>query len=135
MAGTTTEKRIHNLPAPANPLVNKVIITWTSDASGAATATIQNVNGVIQRIVTKPGSPAPTDNYTVKLNDESGIDVLAGQGTANRDTANSEHFCPGVALNDGTTTSVVPVSVCGDLSLVISGAGSAKAGTFTIYFR
>lgn len=66
--------------------------------------------------------------------DEDGIDVFAGQG-ANRDTANAEHFVPDLTLSDGTTDSVAPIAVCGILTLNVSNAGNAKAGTVTIYFR
>src|SRR6478735_9624325 len=81
---------------------------WTSDGSGNQTQAIQ-VNGVILRVVTDPGATAPTDNYDVTLVDDYGLDLFAAQGM-NRDATASEHFCPGLAFTDGTTTSVMPMA-------------------------
>jgi len=114
------------------PGVFKHTITWTSDGSGNASVSVPRLVGTLVRVVTDPGAAAPTDDYDIVLNDEAGIDILAGQG-ANRDTANSEHFCPGVALKDGTTTQTVPPTVAGDCTLVVSNAGSAKNGTVYLF--
>jgi len=119
---------------PNQPLVQKLRMDWTSDASGVVTHTTRHIRGVIMRVVFNPGSTAPTDDYDVTLVDEDGIDVLAGQGV-NRDTANTEQICPGLALKDGTTTGVVPFAVCGPLILNIAAAGASKIGSIVIYFR
>lgn len=119
-------------PAAAE-LVNKVTLAWTSDGSGAATQAI-TLRGTILRVVTNPGATAPTDNYDLTAPDADGVDVFGGQG-ANRDTANSEHFCPGLPLADGTTTSTAPISVNGEITLTIANAGASKEGSITIYYR
>jgi hypothetical protein len=134
MAGTVTQTRGFNASSSGAVPVNFVAFSWTSDSSGNADATSEQVTGVILRVAFNPGSAAPTDNYDVTLSDADGIDVLAGQG-ANRDTTTSEHICPGVALYDGTTTSVVPVAVFSPLTLAVTNAGSAKTGTVTVYYR
>jgi hypothetical protein len=56
-------------------------IDWTADASGAVTkAEIPGrVYGVIQRLVTDPGHPTPTD-HSITIEDETGVDVLEGAG-------------------------------------------------------
>ena len=113
--------------------IERIEIRWTSNASGAFTESIP-LHGVILRVVTDPGSPAPTDNYDVTLVDEFGLDLLAGQG-ANRDTTNTEAFCPGAPLNDGTTASVLPIGHLGNATVTIQNAGDSKAGTVVIFCK
>ncbi len=114
--------------------VNTYTIAWVSASDGTCTFTTDRITGVILRVVFNPGSPTPTDNYDITLSDIDGIDILSGQG-ANRDTTTTEQICPGVALYDGTTTSVVPIAINGPLSMSITGAGSGAIGTIVIYFR
>lgn len=113
--------------------IKRIIASWTSAANGSVTQSI-HIAGTIMRVVTDPGATAPTDNYDLTLPDEFGLDLLAGQG-ANRDTANSEHFCPGVAFTDGTTTSVMPVAHCGNATLTIANAGDSKQGTIALFVK
>lgn len=112
------------------PFVRSLTVAWTSNASGSVTATINSVRGHITRIVTDPGSAAPTDNYDITLTDSSGIDLLRGRG-ANRDTANSEMFVP--LIGDGGTTTTL-ISMTPNLTLSITNAGNAKTGSFIIYY-
>lgn len=128
MAGTSTVVRSRYGD------LEKIAIAWTSSAGGAVDATIENVVGEILRVAFNPGATAPTDDYDVVITDADGLDVLAAQG-ANRDTANSEHICPGVALKDGVTTSVRPIVVFGTLTLAITNAGDSKVGALTLYIR
>jgi hypothetical protein len=124
-----------NYAASIGPTVRKYVLDWVSHTDGTVNLpTDIPVVGEILRVVFDPGGVAPTDDYDLVLNDEHGIDVLAGQG-ANHDTANSEHVCPGVPLKDGTTVSVRPVAVAGLLTLVITNAGSGKAGSVILYVR
>ena len=113
--------------------IERIEIPWTSNASGAFTESIP-LHCVILRVVTDPGSTAPTDNYDVTLVDEFGLDLLAGQG-ANRDTTTTEAFCPGAPLNDGTTTSVLPIGHLGNATLTIANAGDSKTGTVVIFCK
>jgi hypothetical protein len=134
----------HSLPAamtitpgtgitPNSGMIHRIKLDWTSDGSGNVTQAI-TLNGVILRVATDPGATAPTDNYDLTAPDESGVDVFGGQG-ANRDTANSEHFVPGAPFGDGTTTSVAPVSVNGEITITIANAGASKVGSIYIYYR
>jgi hypothetical protein len=50
--------------------------------------------GYIAKVVTDPGSTAPTDDYDITLTDDTtGADLLGGEG-ADRDTANTEEVVP-----------------------------------------
>lgn len=117
--------------------VVKHTFPWVSDGSGnAVVASGLPVSGEIQRVVFIPssGGTAPTALYDVTLTDSDGVDVLAGQG-ANLAASGNTHVCPGVPLKDGTTTSVVPVVVDSILTLNVTNAGAAKAGTVVVYVR
>ncbi len=113
--------------------IERINAAWTSDTDGSQTQVV-NLTGVILRVVTDPGSTAPTDNYDLTAPDEFGLDVFAGLA-ANRDTANTEHFVPGVAFTDGTTVSVMPIAVAGNVTLTLANAGSAKVGSVTIFMK
>lgn len=129
MAGTMTEVRSFDGSQPrAVNMVNQIRLTWTADAAGAVTADTEAVNGTILRVVFNPLADAPTDNYDVTLTDEDGVDVLAGLG-ADRDTANTECVFP------VDTTSGLPFSVAGVLSLTIAAAGDSNDGEIILYVR
>lgn len=123
MAGTVTvsEELLGSL--------KKIVWAWTSDGSGnvngAGGATVNALNGKIERLVTVPsGAAAPTDNYDVTITDEDSVDVLSGGG-ADRDTANTEQVASsslGVVAND-------------KLTLNVANAGAAKSGTVYLYLR
>jgi hypothetical protein len=136
MAATlTVTENVADSSSTRDPsIICRYTLAWVSHTDGTVALPTATINGTILRVTTNPGSTAPTDNYDVTLLDEDGIDVLAGEGT-DRDTTNSETFCPGVAFTDGTTTSVVPVVVAGVLTLTIANAGSGKEGTVVLYVR
>lgn len=105
---------------------------WTSGSDGRMVLTIGiSLYGEIARVTTDPGSPAPTDNYDITMNDENGFDTLCGKG-ANRDTINTESVIP--LLGDGTTVDHT-VYVNSRLLPDISNAGSAKVGKLIIYLH
>jgi hypothetical protein len=118
--------------APMRP----VVVPWTSSAAGAATVSIAQVNGALQRVYIKPGSGGsqPTDAYDATLVDANGADVLAGQG-ANLSNTTAKNFCPLIAATDGTTTTGMLWALDESLTLNISNAGNTKSGTVTLYFR
>lgn len=66
-----------------------------------------NIQGEIRRIVTDPGTTAPTDDWDFVLNDALGADATAGAG-ADRDEAVSESIVPSnpFAVNDTLTVDV-----------------------------
>lgn len=133
MAGTLTITD-QNIGGPTRP-VRKVTLAWVATAGGAVSGNYTDyLSGEIVRVVFDPGSPAPTNAYDVTLLDESGIDLLAGQGGNLSDTATT-HVVPGVPLKDGTTTSTMPVQVDDKLQLVVANAGSGGAGAVILYMR
>lgn len=117
--------------------VKKVTLDWLSDASGDVSGThTKYLSGVLERVVFIPdsGGTQPTDLYDITLEDDNGMDVLAGQG-ANLSNANTTNICPGVPLKDGSTTSVKPMIVDDLLELKVSNAGNAKGGQVILYLR
>lgn len=103
--------------------------SWTNYVLGSgASNTVGPIVGVIFRITTDPGSPAPTDNYGVTLLDSTSVDVLGGACLL-RDTSNTESAVPLV----GTTP--WPMPVAGRLTLVISdNLVNSAAGVIYIYY-
>ncbi len=100
-------------------------VAWTSDASGNATGTFNDIYGFLIKMVTDP-TDGPTDNYDITLVDEYGADALQGAG-ADRDTTNSETVYP---TPSGST---VPPLLCGDHTFTVANAGNAKSGLAVFY--
>lgn len=123
MAVTIAERR--------HTSVRKITWAWTSAADGSAGGsggggqTSAAFDGVLERLVTVPdGVAAPTDNYDITITDEDGVDVLVGAG-ANRSATVTQQV---------TTASLS--AVAGDrLTLNVTNAGNAKAGTVHLYLR
>mgnify|MGYP006908431348 FL=1 len=123
-------------------VIRKILIDWTSDdTTGAVTATTKKIVGQLLKVVTDPGSAAPTANYDIAITDEEGVDVLSGLGgtggtdpsLANRHTSNTEvvHLWA-----ENAATDVVPGSqpyVNDILSVAVTNAGNTKTGQSSIY--
>jgi hypothetical protein len=109
--------------------VKKITCAWTSengggDAGKAGKTTTNAYSGEVIRLVTDPGSTAPTDNYDVYVYDEDGMDVLMGAGV-DRDTADTEQVLAsslGCVAND-------------KLTFYVENAGDAKVGKIYLYIR
>ena len=92
--GTVTVKR-----NTASDGMEVVVFTWIANTTGVVPATSTGTTwpkdraGCISKVVTNPGSTAPTDNYDITLTDADGVDLMGGE-LANRDTANSEVAVP-----------------------------------------
>jgi hypothetical protein len=109
----------------------QMVVTFTatadaSDGSFPSTATSTDITNKIKgyylyKLITNPGSTAPTDNYDIVLNDEDGIDLLGGNG-ANRDTTNSEATYPVI----GSQPFAQPI--LGPITLVITNNSVNSAG-------
>jgi hypothetical protein len=102
MAGTVTETYIKYDVSRGKP--DKVVASFAcvgDSANGTLPATDFSavlaalVKGMyLYLIITKPATPAPTDNYDITLiGKTTGIDLLGGAG-ADRDTANAEQAMP-----------------------------------------
>lgn len=108
-AGTVTVTRsVSSYSAGGTPRYVQIVnIDWVADAS-AATVPDTNVvlNGFVQKVVTNPGSTAPTANYDIAFGDpeDSALDALAGT-LANRHTTTTEQVYPAIAGTVGTVSS------------------------------
>jgi len=106
--------------------VKSITFAWTTAADGTCTqATTEKYDGQVIFVCTDPGATAPTDNYDIALNDDNGVDVLAGAG-ANRDTADTEYIAAKESLG------AVANSI---LTMEITNAGDSKIGTLYVYIR
>lgn len=107
--------------------VKKYSILWTSSAGGAVSANpFAVIKGrIVQaRFTPSGGGTAPSDNYGVAVNDDSGADVLKGGGAARSATVTSI-----VTLNPPVLIDSV------NLDVVVSAAGNAKQGTVDLYVQ
>lgn len=105
-------------------------ITWVGDAStGSVPAlSLPGMSGYVMKIVTDPGSPAPTANYDMVLNSPDGDDAAMG-AIQNRHTTNTEAAYPVTAA--GQLPAYLPG---GTYSFAISNNSVASAtGTIKIY--
>jgi hypothetical protein len=133
MAGTvtTTVTQINYSQTGTPKFCKKVSVAWTADASdGSLPATsITDMNGWLVKVVTNPGSVAPTDNYDIALYDadDGALDALAGL-LANRDTANGEQVYP---LISGAAT---PLFLAGTYSLAITGNSVNSATGLVVFY-
>lgn len=135
MAGTATITPTVGTSKPG-PLIQRFDIAWTSDAAdGTWTVTTPPINGVPEFFF-QPGSGGtqPTNGYAVTAKNELGIDLLAGQASALSNVTPSG-LCSAMSLKDGTTTTLVPAFVAGQLTIAGSGCGNSKTGTIRILWR
>lgn len=127
MAGTVTVTRDPRRAPNEGKRIERISVAWTSDASGNADASIENLYGFLVKVITNPDNvDAPTDNYDITLIDENGIDA-ADSKLIDRDTANTEQVYP-VASNAQT-----PVFLCGTHTFTVANAGNAKRGVCVLY--
>lgn len=120
----------------------RVIIDFlTDDAAGTATATTDKICGELIKIVTDPGSPAPSANWDVVLTDEYGVSLTANCSDASiaaliaRHATNNEVTYLPLEDEAGTARiSLYPV-VCGPVTVALANAGNAKAAQVILYYR
>ncbi len=115
--------------ATVSDSVSTVTWTWTgSTVDGSVpTAASTNVRGYVFLVTTNPGSPAPTDNYDIVLNDSEGVDIMGGE-LANRDTTTSEQAVPKIQVAYG------PRFVTGPITIGITGnTATAATGNIKAY--
>ncbi len=117
--------------------IKKAIATWLSDdAAGTVTGITKKIVGSIIKIVTDPGSAAPTADYDIAITDEKSVDVLARceDDLTDRHTANTEAiYC---FMQNSTPLSIAMYPhVCDKLTIAVSAAGNAKTGEIIIYWK
>jgi hypothetical protein len=121
--------------------IRRVIATFlTDDSAGTASGTTRKIVGELIKVVTNPGSAAPTDNWDVLITDENSIDPLAGVQNAAalvaRDTTTTEQTYLQLLNADGTPVAeaIFPV-VCGALTIAVANGGNSKTGEIILYYR
>lgn len=113
-----------------------ISMNWTSNSSGKVTKVLGDNNsswdigGTLTKVVTNPGSTAPTSGHLVTLLDEDGVDIFNTLGALSS-SATVTHY----VQCSGKVTGVVQQTFRGLLTLTITGAGTAKIGKTTVYFR
>lgn len=117
-----------------SPSLFELTFEWTADAADASipdteiedtiTAAIQGM--YFEKMITDPdGDTAPTANYDITVDDENGIDLLAGAG-ADRSATASEDAYPASPISQAVT---------GTLTLTISNnAVNSAEGVVKLYF-
>lgn len=119
----------------ALPSAELVVITWVGDASdGSVPTKTVGLYGYVEKVVTNPGSTAPTANYDIALGDpsDSALDALA-TALANRHTTTTEQVLPRIAGTIGTVSSFPPF-LSGDYTVAVTNNSVASAsGTIEIY--
>jgi hypothetical protein len=106
-----------------------ITVTWVADSGdGSVTAiSLGRVNGVIERMVTVPGSPAPTADYDITVTDSNSVDVMGGAGADRSDTT---------AQEAASALDTFRRRVSDTLTLSISGNSvNSAAGTVRLYVR
>ena len=122
--------------------IRRVLIDFTTDSvTGSVACTTRKIVGELIKIVTDPGSAAPTANWDVVLTDEEGVDlsihmddVAIAALIARHTTTTLETYLP---LEDTAGTGRVgawPV-VCDALTVTVNNAGNSKTGQIILYYR
>lgn len=115
--------------------IKRADVSWTSDASGDATGTVQ-LDGEILKVVTNP-TDGPSANYDITIVDEDGVDIAQGL-LANRHTTNSEeqYLYEQITLGGtGTDRYAAPIVHYGACTFTVANAGNAKSGVARIFYR
>ena len=120
------------------PRIRRAVVTFQTASDGTATIDTRKICGELIKIVTDPGSLAPTANWDVVVTDENGLNPLAGiQNTAAlvaRHTTTTEQTYLHL-LDSGTVAlSRYPI-VCGVLTIAVANGGDTKNGTISLYYR
>lgn len=111
---------------PSDTRVIRYDFAWTSTAGGdvsGQTLTIRAGHIIQAQFVPGTGGTQPSDLYDAVFNDVNSVDLLSGKGANLSNSASTWIQLYPSIYYDGLTA----------LSLVISNAGSAKTGVFTIW--
>lgn len=131
MAGTVTVTRVPLRAPNEGKKIEKIKIDWTADAADGSVpnTVIQGLYGFCVKVITNPGSTAPTANYDIAFldPDDSGIDAFATL-LNNRHTSNSEQVYP---LISGAAT---PIFLAGDYTFnLTNNAVNSATGQVILY--
>jgi len=114
--------------------IHKMIVAWTSDASGDAAGTSKKITGEVIKGQTNP-TDTPTDDYDIVLTDEEAVNILGNSADdlVDRDTTNTEEVYFGIT--DGTNPLAAYPVVSDKITVTVSNAGNAKSGKLTVYYK
>lgn len=134
MAGTVTVTRVP-YKALEGQRIECVQIDWVADAAAASVpnTNIDHLYGYVLKIITNPGSTAPTANYDMALGDpeDTTLDALGGL-IANRHTSNTEQVY-GIIKN-GSDIAPYPIFLCGTYQFQLTNnAVNSATGRVLIY--
>lgn len=95
-AGTATvSKSTRSYDNGVKTRVVSVAITADAADGSVPDTTISGIHGCLMKVITNPGTPAPTDNYDIELLDPDDATADGAKALlANRDTANTEVVYP-----------------------------------------
>ena len=117
-------------------LIQKVTISWTTNASGDATIDTKRLSGRVVRASFIPsGVDVPTASYTVRINDNDGIDILSGYGLAGLSATNSTTVTPMAVDSILGQPSSYPFVIDGVLSVTVGSAGANTSGRISLYIE
>ena len=115
----------------------QVVCSWTSDGSGNASGTCRKIVGKLVKAIVVPGSPTPTNGYSIVITDGYSNNVLTKSKAdlSNNTTSTAETYFF-ITDTSGTpvTQSVLPV-VCDQLTFTIASAGNAKQGSVVLHYQ
>ncbi|MBA3754987.1 MAG: hypothetical protein H0X02_01590 [Nitrosomonas sp.] len=126
MAGTLVVTRDPRQAPNQGKCIERIVIDWTSDASGNADVSIANLYGFVLKVVTVPSATAPTALYDITLVDENLVDALDGK-LADRSATVKEQVYP------FATGAPTPIFLCGTHTFTVAAAGNAKIGKAILY--
>ena len=132
MAGSVTVTRIPTKAKANGKVIEKIRVDWVGDVADGSVplTTISSMSGYIFKVITAPGSPAPTASYNVKLWDKdiggSLLSVLQGKVDGRSSSAVEEVYTQ-------ATGATAPLVVAGDYDFQIT-ANSALSAKGTVIF-
>lgn len=136
-AGTVTVSKSQTSAFGGSQVPIQIVqVDWTGDASDGSvpTKSIQ-LGGYVLKVVTNPGSTAPSANYDIALGDpeDSALDALAS-ALLNRHTSNTEQVYPAIAGAPGTVSSLPVFLEPGAYTLAVTGNSvNSATGRILIY--
>lgn len=106
--------------------VRKIKAVWTSDdATGEVSGTTEYpYDGKLLGAITVPGSPAPTVDYDIAVNDNDSVDVALSALADRSDTA-----------TEYVTEASMAAVADSKLTIAITNAGNSTKGTVYLYIR
>ena len=91
----TVTKSTRSLEGGQKARIYSIAITADAADGSIPNATLSKVHGCLMKVITNPGSTAPTDNYDLVINDVDDATADAAKSLLlNRDTANTEVVYP-----------------------------------------